>query len=153
MLRGAAFGRIMGRQPRRRPGACATFGLKHTGIRLCRANQELLHAAHRRNPLYPRLPRLAGDCLQFNRSVLSLLDADHHIRVVILAAAWAAPLYRNWMDGWLSVDPVREPQVPSLEASRRLYIESLTGTIRSLEDAGKQVIVLEDTPTSTSTPY
>jgi peptidoglycan/LPS O-acetylase OafA/YrhL len=94
----------------------------------------------------PRLPRLAGDCLQFNRSVLSLLDADHHIRVVILAAAWAAPLYRNWMDGWLSVDPVREPQVPSLEASRRLYIESLTGTIRSLEDAGKQVIVLEDTP-------
>ena len=94
----------------------------------------------------PRLPRLAGECRQFNRTVLGLLEADHRIRVVILAAAWAAPLYRNWMDGWLTADLAREPQVPSLEGSRRLYIESLAGSIRSLEDAGKQVVVLEDTP-------
>jgi hypothetical protein len=50
------------------------------------------------------------------------------------------------MDGWLSADVAREPQVPSPEATRRLYLESLTTSIRALEDAGKQVIVLEDTP-------
>ncbi len=94
----------------------------------------------------PRLPRLAGECLQFNRTVLGLLEADRRIRVVILSAAWAAPLYRNWMDGWLTADLAREPRVPSPEASRLLYFESLAASIRSLEDAGKQVIVLEDTP-------
>jgi SGNH domain (fused to AT3 domains) len=94
----------------------------------------------------PRLPRLAGECLRFNRTTLSLLGGDRQIRVVILAAAWSAPLYRNWMDGWLSADLAHEPQVPSPEATRRLYLESLTASIRALEDAGKRVIVFEDTP-------
>jgi peptidoglycan/LPS O-acetylase OafA/YrhL len=94
----------------------------------------------------PRLPRLAEECLRFNRTALGLLQGDRRIRVVILAAAWAAPLYRTWMDGWLSADLAREPRVPSPEATRRLYLESLTASIHALEDAGKQVIVLEDTP-------
>jgi peptidoglycan/LPS O-acetylase OafA/YrhL len=94
----------------------------------------------------PRLPRLAAECLRFNRTTLGLILGDRRIRVVILAAAWAAPLHRSWMDGWLSADLAREPRVPSLETSRRLYIESLSATIRAFEDAGKQVIVLEDTP-------
>jgi peptidoglycan/LPS O-acetylase OafA/YrhL len=94
----------------------------------------------------PRLPRLAAECLRFNRTTLGLLEGDRQIRVVILAAAWSAPFYRSWMDGWLSADLAREPQVPSLEATHRLYLESLTASIRALEDAGKQVIVLEDTP-------
>jgi hypothetical protein len=94
----------------------------------------------------PRLPLLAAACLRFNCTTLGLLEDDRRIRVVILAAAWAAPLYRTWMDGWLSADVAREPQVPSPEATRRLYLESLTTSIRALEDAGKQVIVLEDTP-------
>jgi peptidoglycan/LPS O-acetylase OafA/YrhL len=94
----------------------------------------------------PRIPQLASECLRFNRTALGLLESDRSIRVVILAAAWAAPLYRNWMDGWLSADLAREPRVPSQEATRQLYLESLTASIRALEDAGKQVIVLEDTP-------
>jgi peptidoglycan/LPS O-acetylase OafA/YrhL len=94
----------------------------------------------------PRLPRLAEECLRFNRTALGLLQGDHRIQVVILAAAWAAPLYRTWMDGWLSADLAREPQVPSPETTRRLYLQSLTASIHALEDAGKQVIVLEDTP-------
>jgi len=94
----------------------------------------------------PRLPRLAAECLRFNRTTLGLLQGDRRIRVVILAAAWAAPLYRTWMDGWLSANLAREPQVPSPEATSRLYLQSLTASIRALEDAGKQVIVLEDTP-------
>jgi hypothetical protein len=94
----------------------------------------------------PRLPRLAEECLRFNRTALGLLQGDRRIQVVILAAAWSAPLYRTWMDGWLSADLAREPQVPSPEGTRRLYLESLTASIRALEDAGKQVIVLEDTP-------
>ena len=94
----------------------------------------------------PRLPLLAAECLRFNRTVLGLLQGDHRIRVVILVAVWAAPLYRSWMDGWLSADLAREPQVPSLKATQQLYLESLTASIRALEDAGKQVIVLEDTP-------
>ncbi|MGD0786466.1 MAG: acyltransferase family protein [Terracidiphilus sp.] len=94
----------------------------------------------------PRIPQLASECLRFNRTALGLLESDRSIRVVILAAAWAAPLYRNWMDGWLSSDLAREPRAPTQEATRRLYLESLTASIRALEGAGKQVIVLEDTP-------
>ena len=77
---------------------------------------------------------------------LPLLQADHRIRIVILAASWAAPFNRTWMDGWLTPDLAHQSQVPSLEASRQLFTQSLTASIRALQRAGKQVIVLEDTP-------
>ena len=94
----------------------------------------------------PRLPLLAAACLRFNRSTFDLLQSDRRISVIVLVASWAAPLNRSWLDGWLTADPAHEPRVPTPEATRQLYVESLAGTIRALRAAGKQVIVLKDTP-------
>ncbi len=94
----------------------------------------------------PRLPRLGSACLVFNRKALELLTADRRIRIVVLTASWAAPFDRTWEDGWLTLDPAREPFRPSAEATRALFIRSLTAAITALQAAGKQVIVLEDAP-------
>ena len=93
----------------------------------------------------PLAPLGAAACIRFNRKTLALLH-DHRIPIVILAASWAAPFNRTWLDGWLTPDRAPQSPAPSLEVSRQLFTESLTASIRALQDAGKQVIVLEDTP-------
>jgi peptidoglycan/LPS O-acetylase OafA/YrhL len=94
----------------------------------------------------PLEPLRAAACTRFNRTVIALLQSDRNIGIVILAASWAAPLNRNWMDGWLTPDAAPRSSVPSLADSSRLFTESLTATIRALQRAGKQVIVVQDTP-------
>ena len=94
----------------------------------------------------PLEPLRAAACTRFNRNALTLLQASRGIRIVILAASWAAPFNRNWMDGWLTPDSAPQSSTPSLETSRQLFTESLTASIRDLQAAGKQVIVVEDTP-------
>jgi hypothetical protein len=94
----------------------------------------------------PRVPLLAAGCELFNRKVLALLEADRHIRVVILAAAWSASLDRTWEDGWLASDPARQPEIPTQEANSSLFVDSLASTLRALHAAGKMVIVVEDVP-------
>ncbi len=94
----------------------------------------------------PRVPLLAPGCLRFNRKAIADLEDDRRIRIVILAAVWSAPLYRNWQDGWFSPDLAHVNEIPTLEASRALLAQSLKATIRSLQAAGKHVIVMEDVP-------
>lgn len=94
----------------------------------------------------PRQPLLAAGCERFNRKALALLQADRNIRVVVLAAAWSAPLNRTWQDGWLVSDPAHESEIPTPEANCRLFVDSLKATLHALQAAGKQVIVVEDVP-------
>ena len=94
----------------------------------------------------PRVPLLAAECLRFNRKAIAILQSDRNIRIVILAAVWSAPLYRNWQDGWFAPDLAHVNEIPTPDASRALLTQSLTATIRSLQAAGKQVIVMEDVP-------
>jgi peptidoglycan/LPS O-acetylase OafA/YrhL len=95
----------------------------------------------------PQVPLRAEACSRFNGETLGLLKAEPRIRVVILAASWAAPFNRTPMDGWLTTAAAsRQSRPPSLEASRQLFTESLTASILALQAAGKQVIVLQDTP-------
>jgi peptidoglycan/LPS O-acetylase OafA/YrhL len=91
-------------------------------------------------------PMLASECLQFNRKVLDLLDSDKRIRVVILAGFWTAPFHQTLQDGWLTADLAHEREVPSLDASSTLFEQALTASIRALQAAGKEVIVLDDVP-------
>ncbi len=93
----------------------------------------------------PRIPLLAARCERFNRNVLELLRADRRIRIVVLTAAWSAPLDRSWEDGWLTAD-LAHPEVPSTDVNRGLFVSSLTAAIRGLQAAGKEVIVIEDVP-------
>jgi len=94
----------------------------------------------------PLIPAQAERCLAFNRKVLSLLQSDHRIRIVILAGDWAGCLDRTWERGWLTADPAHASTIPSLDAARTLFAESLTAQIQTLRAAGKVVLVLEDIP-------
>jgi peptidoglycan/LPS O-acetylase OafA/YrhL len=94
----------------------------------------------------PRLPPIAAVCGRFNKRVLELLQSDRRIRIVVLTAFWSAPLSRTWQDGWLTASLAHEAEVPSQEASRALFVDSLAATIRTLQDAGKQLILIEDVP-------
>jgi peptidoglycan/LPS O-acetylase OafA/YrhL len=94
----------------------------------------------------PRIPPLAAECMAFNRAALEKLRADPRIRIVVLSAAWAAPLYRDWEDGWLTADPAHAQETPTADATSALFAASLRTTIASLQASGKQVIVLEELP-------
>jgi peptidoglycan/LPS O-acetylase OafA/YrhL len=98
----------------------------------------------------PAHPLLAPECVHFDRSVLALLEADHSVQVVVLAAFWGAPFHQNVEDGWLIPDSsaglAGEREVPPLAASRKLFTDSLTSTVQALQASGKKVIVFEDVP-------
>jgi len=105
----------------------------------------------------PRLPGFAAACRRFNRATLSLIQSDPRIRIVVLTASWSAPLERTWMDGWLVPDLSFEPvpdsspasasnAPPGPQANLRLYQSALAATVRALQSAGKQVILVQDTP-------
>jgi peptidoglycan/LPS O-acetylase OafA/YrhL len=94
----------------------------------------------------PNHPTLALECLRFNRQVLEILEADRTIQIVVLAGYWEVPFHKDFEDGWLTADLSSEHEVPALAASYRLFENSLTASIRALQAAGKQVIVLEDVP-------
>ena len=94
----------------------------------------------------PLNPAQAARCLSFNRKVLSLLQSDGRIRIVILAGEWAGCLDRTWERGWLTADPSHASAMPSLDSVRALFIESLRAQIETLRTAGKAVLVLEDVP-------
>jgi hypothetical protein len=91
-------------------------------------------------------PLRAAACMRFNRRSLSLLHADRRVRIVILAASWAAPFSQTWLDGWFTADLAHPSRAPSVEASRQLFTESLTASIQALQAAGKLVILFQDVP-------
>jgi peptidoglycan/LPS O-acetylase OafA/YrhL len=94
----------------------------------------------------PLIPAQASRCLSFNRRVLSLLQSDHSIRIVILAGDWAGCLDRTWERGWLTADTSHASAIPSLDAVQTLFAESLRAQIETLRAAQKVVLVLEDIP-------
>ena len=94
----------------------------------------------------PLIPAQAARCLSFNRKVLSLLQSDGRIRIVILAGDWAGCLDRTWERGWLTADIAHSSAIPSLDTVRALFLQSLAAQIETLRAAGKIVLVLEDIP-------
>jgi peptidoglycan/LPS O-acetylase OafA/YrhL len=94
----------------------------------------------------PRIPTLAAECMRFNQRALAVIQSDARIRIVIFNGDWAGYLYRDWQDGWLTASVSDRQEAPASDASRALFIESLTATIRTIQSAGKQVIVLKDVP-------
>ncbi|MGB6691001.1 MAG: acyltransferase family protein [Terracidiphilus sp.] len=95
----------------------------------------------------PRIPLLAGECMRFNRRVLDLIASDRQIKIVILNADWAGYLYSDWQDGWLTADLASANTPPAPDAARKLFLDSLSATIRSLQSAGKRVVIFSDVPT------
>jgi hypothetical protein len=118
--------------------AAQGYGFVQLGKASC---PPLLGATH----FIPRLPLLGAGCQRFNRRALQMLQDGQSIRVVVLTAA-SAPLERTWQNGWLVADPAQPAQIPAPDANRRLFLDALTATIRALQAAGKQVIVIQDVP-------
>ena len=94
----------------------------------------------------PRHPGLAAECFAYNDRVLDRLVRDARIRVVILSASWPGYLHRNWQDGWLVTGATQPAEMPTGETVRASLAGSLSTTVRSLESAGKQVVVFDDIP-------
>jgi peptidoglycan/LPS O-acetylase OafA/YrhL len=104
----------------------------------------------------PLIPAQAVHCLNFNRKVLGLIQADRNIRIVILTGGWAACFERTREGGWLLADTTRQPRnsspVPSPSANQALLVQSLRSQIQTLRAAGKYVLLLEDVPNFDSDP-
>jgi hypothetical protein len=89
-------------------------------------------------------PLHAAECFRFNRHVLELVKRDPHIEVVVLSGAWAAS--SGLGNGWLVSDSTRQRELPTLDATKELFVDPLAELIRSLEASRKQVILIDDLP-------
>jgi peptidoglycan/LPS O-acetylase OafA/YrhL len=95
------------------------------------------------------LPEHATDaekCIGFNHRVLGLLQSDRSVSTVFLAGLWSAPFHGTDAYGWLTPGLGHEGEIPTSEASRKLFRDSLAAAIGSLQAAGKRVVVFEDVP-------
>ncbi|MGA2350911.1 MAG: acyltransferase family protein [Terracidiphilus sp.] len=115
------------------------YGLVEIGRTSCVA---LAGAANYR----PSIPLDARQCIQFNHSVLNLLEADPRVKIVVLTGVWANSFQQIATDRWLINDVAHERETLPPEIVNEVFRHSLTATILGLEKSGKQVIVMEDVP-------
>ncbi len=103
----------------------------------------------------PELPQETPECVAFNAKTLEILRADASIHVVVLCGFWANP-FRLRVAGdevtWLTPDEAHERTLPTLDGERVLFEQALRQTVEALRAAGKQVLVLGDTPSYTYEP-
>jgi hypothetical protein len=76
----------------------------------------------------PLKRHFAAECLRFSQKVLSMISADRRIRIVFVA-------------GYADRRRIFSP-----DETRRIFMDSLAASIRSLQASGKQVIVMDDAP-------
>jgi hypothetical protein len=86
-------------------------------------------------------------CMEFNRMALRLLLTDRHIQIVVLAGRWSNFFRPDGGEGWLLTDSSNQPKRLTPDAASSLFRESLAASIQDLQAAGKQVVILEDSPT------
>jgi hypothetical protein len=99
----------------------------------------------------PQAPFEGEECFNFDRMVLSFLEANRNIRIVVLASSWDTPFRRSVPElgerrWWLTSASAKSKEMPTLDASRELLKQSIAATIQRLRASGKQVIVFEDVP-------
>ena len=94
----------------------------------------------------PSQPAETPECLRFNEKALQVIQDDPRIKQVIVSGYWANPFRPDPRETWLTTDVAHEREIPTLEATGRLFEQALAETIRTLQAAGKRVIVLGDTP-------
>jgi hypothetical protein len=94
----------------------------------------------------PQHPMHAAECFHFNQAAFSALQSDPDIKVVALAGFWSAPFHQKMEDGWMVSDSHRLEKSMNLEESSQFFAQSLTETVRSLQMAGKRVIIFGDVP-------
>jgi peptidoglycan/LPS O-acetylase OafA/YrhL len=102
----------------------------------------LTGAANRR----PNSPLGAQRCMEFNRRSLRLLQADHRVRIVVLAGRWMDSFRPKEEEVWLVTGSGHPKEVPTPDTEKTLFKRFLVTSVQDLQAAGKQVVVLEDVP-------
>jgi hypothetical protein len=95
----------------------------------------------------PNLPLEAGECIKFNEWAVHEFETDPRIKIVVLAGQWGHMFETGSRDSWPIADTAHEREVLSPDAVSALFNKSLAASIQGLQQAGKQVIVMEDVPT------
>jgi hypothetical protein len=94
----------------------------------------------------PQHPLVARECMHFKNEVLNLIAADHRIRIVIMAGRWADPFREGSEARPLVSYSSDERELLSLGSASNTFMESLSASIRALQQSGKYVIVVDDVP-------
>ena len=92
-------------------------------------------------------PETARDCMAFNQHAMNFLLSNSQIRIVVIASRWALFFPPGGGDGWAFPAAPRGHQMLTQDAAGVLFRSALTASVERLLQAGKQVVVLEDTPT------
>jgi peptidoglycan/LPS O-acetylase OafA/YrhL len=95
----------------------------------------------------PNLPMEAGECIKFNEWAVHEFETDPRVKIVVLAGQWAHMFETGSRDSWPIADTAHEHEVLSPDAVSALFNKSLAASIQGLQQAGKQVVVMEDVPT------
>ncbi len=100
----------------------------------------LLGAANYR----PDNPPGTGKCIRFNRSALNYLRNDPRVILVVLVGQWTDSFQftQKLPDIWLIPDSAREDGILPPETVKKVFQSALTNAIQSLQQSGKQVIVM-----------
>lgn len=92
----------------------------------------------------PQHPLVVGECKAFNDRVLSLIASDSRIKAVILAGRWGEPFQNT--DTPLVTDLASARAPIGEEAIQTRFVQSLFGTVSSLRNSGKEVVLASDVP-------
>jgi peptidoglycan/LPS O-acetylase OafA/YrhL len=90
-------------------------------------------------------PGFAPECLQFNREVLNYILNEPKVKVVIASAVWADPLHQGQFADRYVRDGDFEQSV-SVAESELALAKGLNDLIQSLQNAGKEVYLVQDVP-------
>lgn len=101
---------------------------------LTKASCQFLVGAAPRTTMHPEL---LHDCAAFNRRVMALLLGDPRVRAVVIAGAWRAGSMRA--TDYVAIGGTPRP-------TDELLTRGLAAATRTLEKAGKQVIIARDVP-------
>ena len=96
-------------------------------------------------------PGFAPECLQFNREVLKYILNEPKVKAVVVAAIWAEPLDQGQFADRYVRDGGTQRSV-SLAESELTLTNGLSDLTRSLQNAGKEVYLVQDDPSFNFNP-
>ncbi len=92
-------------------------------------------------------PSSLVECIRFNDAVLKRLTGDPQVKIVVLDAYWDGAFDPHYTDeGKLATAGHAATDPPTQGQSEALLKSALTNTLRALLTAGKQVVVVGDSP-------
>lgn len=119
--------------------------VNHAGFNFIQLSKASCLPLHGVAKFVPQHPLVVGECLSFNNRVLSLIASDPRIKAVILAGRWGEP-FQSGNDNPLVTDLASAREPYSAATIQERFARSLFGTVSSLQQSGKRVVLVSDVP-------